>query len=76
MMISCEKAAVICNKAQYNEASLMDKLKLKLHIFLCKTCAGFTKKNTHFTSLCNKANLKSLSEQEKLKLKEKLSKTQ
>ena len=71
-MISCEKAAIICNKTQYGEASFMDKLKLKFHLFMCKTCSGFSKKNTQLTTLCEKANLQSLSEQEKLKMKEQL----
>jgi hypothetical protein len=72
MMISCEKAATICNKAQYREATLFEILKLKFHVLLCRTCAKFTKQNTEFTSLCEKANLKSLSEQDKLKMKQKL----
>lgn len=71
-MISCDKAAIICNKTQYGEASFMDKLRLKFHLFICKTCSTFTKKNTKLTALCEKANLHSLSEQEKLKMKEQL----
>ncbi|TMM58162.1 hypothetical protein FEE95_01675 [Maribacter algarum] len=71
-MISCEKAAIICNKTQYDEASFMEKLKLRYHLFMCKTCSAFTKKNTEFTTLCQKANLQSLSEAEKLKMKEQL----
>lgn len=71
-MISCDKAAIICNKTQYGEASFMDKVKLKFHLFMCKTCSTFTKKNTQLTTLCEKANLYGLSEQEKLKMKEQL----
>lgn len=71
-MISCEKASQICNKTQYNEASLIEKLKLRFHLLICKTCSVFTKQNTNFTTLCEKANLQSLSEEEKLKMKEKL----
>jgi len=71
-MISCEKAAVICNKTQYNEASFMEKLKLRFHLFMCKTCSAFTKKNTKLTALCENAKLQSLSEQEKLRMKKEL----
>ena len=71
-MISCEKAAIICNKTQYEEASFIEKLKLRYHLFMCKTCSVFTKKNTEFTTLCEKANLQSLSEQDKIKMKEQL----
>lgn len=71
-MISCDKAAIICNKVQYKEATLIDKLKLRFHLAMCRTCSAFTKKNTEFTTLCEKANLNSLSEQEKMTMKEEL----
>ncbi|SIS83537.1 hypothetical protein SAMN05421766_104260 [Zobellia uliginosa] len=69
-MISCEKAAIICNKAQYREATFIEKLKLRFHLLMCKTCSKATKKNTQLTSLCDKANLHSLTENDKLKMKE------
>lgn len=71
-MISCDEAAIICNKAQYNEATFFEKMKLKLHVFICGPCASFTKKNTAFSTLCEKASLQGLSEKEKLKMKKKL----
>ncbi len=71
-MISCEKASQICNKSQYNEATLVDKIKLRFHLLICKACSAFAKKNTKFTTLCEKANLQSLSEHEKLKMKQQL----
>ncbi|MEP2281158.1 hypothetical protein [Maribacter sp.] len=74
MMISCEKAANICNKAQYEEASRWDKIKLKFHLLMCKTCAKHSKDNTKLTSLCNQARLAVLSDEEKKKMKENFSK--
>jgi len=74
MMISCEKAAIICNKTQYSEASFMDKLKLRFHLFMCKTCSKFSRKNAELTTICEKANLHSLSEHEKIIMKEHLKK--
>ncbi len=71
-MISCEEAAIICNKSQYKEATFLEKMKLRFHLFMCKTCSAFTKKNTEFTTLCEKANLQSLSEMEKVKMKKEL----
>nr|WP_247656568.1 hypothetical protein [Maribacter sp. MMG018] len=71
-MISCDKAATICNKVQYNEASFLEKMKLRLHLLYCKTCKGFSKKNTELSKLCEKANLHSLTEQEKIALKKQL----
>ncbi len=71
-MISCEEAAILCNKAQYKEATFVQKIKLKFHLLLCSTCAAFTKKNTQLTSLCQEADLQILSEPEKIKMKERL----
>jgi len=73
-MISCEEAEEICNRAQYNEASFFEKLKLLLHTYMCKICARFTKKNTELTALCLKADLKGFSEAEKAEMKEQLQK--
>lgn len=71
-MISCEKAKLICNKAQYNEASFFDKIKLKFHLFICKACFGHSKKNSELTALCNKAQLHRLSEGDKEVMRRKL----
>ena len=71
-MITCEKAADICNKTQYREATFIEKMKLQFHLLMCKTCSAFSKQNSAFTALCEKANLQTLSEQEKIKMKEKL----
>lgn len=73
-MISCEKAAIICNKAQYKNATGFEKIKLRLHTLYCRACASYIKKNTRLTSLCEKANLKALSVQDKLQMKEELQK--
>ncbi|MGB5554697.1 MAG: hypothetical protein WBM83_08580 [Flavobacteriaceae bacterium] len=72
MRNSCDKAAVICSKTQYREATFVEKIKLQLHILVCNTCKKFTKQNAELTSLCNKAHLHSLSEEEKVKMKDHL----
>lgn len=71
-MNSCEKASHICDKAQYDEATLFEKLRLKFHLLRCTKCALHSKKNGELTSLCNKARLSTLSEEDKTVLKEKL----
>ncbi len=73
-MISCEEAAIICNKTQYKEASFLEKMKLELHILFCRACAGFSRKNQKLTVLCEKAQLRSLSEEDKLRMKNELKK--
>jgi hypothetical protein len=73
-MISCEEASLICNKAQYKEATTREKLKLWFHLTICKTCSKFSKQNAKLTTLCNKANLQTLSEKEKLQIKQRMEK--
>jgi len=68
-MISCDQARNICDRAQYKEASLKDKIKLNLHLMWCKTCSLYTKKNQALTSLCERAGLTSLRESEKEEMK-------
>lgn len=72
MMISCDKAAHICNKTQYREATFWEVLKLRFHLFRCKNCSKATELNTKLTSLCEQVKRYTLSEKEKLKMKEQL----
>ena len=71
-MISCDKAALICDKAQYKEATFFEKVKLNFHLLICKACTSHSKRNSKLTDLCTKAKLKSLTEQDKSTMKEKL----
>lgn len=60
---------MICHKKQYKEASFMEKIKLSLHLFICKTCSGFSRKNAELTALCDKAPLHCISEKDKVIMK-------
>lgn len=77
--INCEKAHEICNKAQYNEASFAEKVKLNFHLLICKLCKLYTKQNSTITSICKakaddvKSQENHLSDKEKQEMKEKMS---
>lgn len=73
-MISCKKAAIICNKSQYKEASNWEIMKLRLHLLICKGCKQYSQDNTQLSSLCSKAVLNNLSDEEKTKMKKELQK--
>lgn len=45
MKLSCDEATAICDKSQYGEINNWDKIKLTLHLFLCKKCGLYTKQN-------------------------------
>lgn len=76
--ITCSEANEICNKAQYNEASSIEKIKLSLHIVLCKVCALYSKQNKILTKTFKykandcKLHRHNLDESEKQKFKEAL----
>ncbi|NIJ44518.1 benzoyl-CoA reductase/2-hydroxyglutaryl-CoA dehydratase subunit BcrC/BadD/HgdB [Wenyingzhuangia heitensis] len=50
--ITCKEATAICTKAQYGEASLLDKIKLNLHFVYCKTCRLFSRQNSELSDIC------------------------
>ncbi len=45
MKLTCDEASAICDKSQYKEASLWEKIKLNIHLFLCKKCGLYAKQN-------------------------------
>jgi hypothetical protein len=70
----CKKANHVCDKSQYKEANLWEKIKLTIHLIYCSACRKYTKNNKQLTKLVAKkpivmdakakANLKSAFEQE------------
>ena len=54
MKLSCDEATKICDKNQYGEALLWDKIRLSFHLFLCKKCGMYSKQNTVLTKCYNK----------------------
>lgn len=49
MKLTCDEATAICDKNQYKEASLWEKIKLGIHLFLCEKCRLYTKQNAIMT---------------------------
>ena len=52
--ISCNEATTICDKNQYGEASLLEKIKLSIHLLGCKICSLYTKQNATLTKAYKK----------------------
>ena len=48
-IISCDEATTICDKNQYGEATIFEKIKLSLHIFVCGFCKKYTEQNSLMT---------------------------
>ena len=81
IFISCDEATTICDKNQYSEATLLEKIKLNIHFIRCKFCKMYTKQNTYLTRMlgiyskdahCGKE--KCLSTKEKLEIEKEVEK--
>lgn len=49
IFIPCDKANHTCDKSQYKEASLPEKIKLNIHLIYCKAYREYTKTNIKLT---------------------------
>lgn len=79
MMISCDEATTICDKNQYKEASVVDKIRLTFHLLVCKYCRDYSKQNSTMTALfqnlvASSKNAAGLATEEKKKLEESIAK--
>ncbi len=54
IIIPCDEANHVCDKTQYKEASLWEKIKLNIHLIYCRACRKYTNKNTQLTKLVTK----------------------
>jgi len=71
-LMPCTEAHIVCDKAQYNEASLWEKVKMAMHLAMCKICRQYTKNNVKLTKLINdnrNENFQRLDDQSKIQLK-------
>lgn len=64
MKLTCDEATTICDKSQYGEASLWDKIKLSIHVFLCKNCGMYSKQNGVMTK-CYEKHKETINKDEK-----------
>ncbi len=53
MKLTCDEATTICDKTQYGEATLWEKIKLNFHLVLCKNCRLYSKQNKLITKCIN-----------------------
>jgi len=76
IMIKCEEASTICDKMQYKEASFIERIKLQLHLFLCKKCGLYSEQNKIMSKIFGTHLLKhhklKMPDEVKEKIKEKL----
>lgn len=70
IFIPCEEAGHNCDKTQYKEASLWEKIKLNIHLIYCRACREYSKNNAKLTKLAKKPEVDCLKPEEKKHLKD------
>jgi len=78
LFISCDEAKHICDKAQYDEASFWEKIKLGIRLSWCSVTKKYNKRNVKLSNILESTETECLSPKEKkdmeLKFKEELTK--
>lgn len=69
IFIPCSAAGHTCDKTQYNDATLWEKIKLNIHLIYCRACRKYTKNNGRLTKMMNNSELEFLKATEKDALK-------
>ena len=68
LFISCEDANHKCDKSQYDEASLWDKIILNIHLIYCRACRKYSSNNAKLTKLVKKDEVECLESKEREQL--------
>ncbi|MFD0989927.1 hypothetical protein ACFQ1R_07455 [Mariniflexile jejuense] len=74
IMLKCDEANHMCDKSQYKNASLWEKIKLNVHLIYCNACRKYTKNNAKLTKVVDKANVTCLDKKCKEAMKQTLDK--
>jgi len=69
IFLNCTEANHTCNKTQYNDASLFEKIKLNLHLLYCRACRKYSSNNAKLTKVMNNPEIEFLNTSEKDNLK-------
>lgn len=70
IFISCDEANHTCDKSQYKEASLWEKIKLNIHLIYCRACRKYTKNNTKLSKLMKNDDVDCIELSEKERMRE------
>lgn len=71
-MSNCKEVEIICTKIQYREATFKEKIQIRVHLWMCRTCRTFSKKNSKLSVLCKDANFRTLPVADKERMKKNL----
>lgn len=72
LFISCEEAYHICDKMQYDEANLWERIKLTIRLSWCNLARTYTKNNSALTKAIQSSKVGALTEIEREEFRIKL----
>lgn len=58
--IPCDNANHVCDKTQYKESTLWEKIKLNIHLIYCRACGEYSKNNAKLTNTIKKSEVRCL----------------
>ncbi|MFD1063829.1 hypothetical protein ACFQ1Q_11290 [Winogradskyella litorisediminis] len=70
LKLNCHEANHICDKNQYKEATLKEKIILTIHLMYCRACRKYTARNTKLTKLIKNPKVEALDNSAKSKLQQ------
>ena len=74
ILFKCNEANHVCDKSQYKEASLIEKIKLNIHLIYCSYCRKYSKNNAKLTKCINNSDVDCLEDVVKEDMKVNLNK--
>ena len=57
LALKCDQANHVCDKAQYKDASIWEKIKLFIHITFCDGCRKYTINNVKLSRVIRKSHI-------------------
>lgn len=72
IFIKCDEANHTCDKNQYKEASLIEFIKLNIHLMYCRACRQYTARNTKLSKAFKNSKVQTMPQNVKVSLKQKI----
>lgn len=70
--ISCEEAKHICDKSQYGEANIWEKVKLNVRLSWCRFTRAYSSGNSKLTKLMQESKIEAIEKDKKEEMQRKL----
>jgi len=74
LFITCDEAKHICDKTQYGEATVWERVKLNIRLSWCKFTKAYSRNNNRLTDAMKKSEVSCMKNDERKKLQDKFEK--